>query len=233
MSKTRYGGGLKQMLCVGLALAACGTARAQTLFYSGDLNGNGHTNEQSGVGPDAQTFDTFTVHDPQGWSVTSIFSNDLQTSATGDVTTLADWSIRTGMSNGNGGTVLYSGTNAAATQTATGRLNGQEYTIGVDVSALGIYLAPGTYWLDVTPIGGTAEWYNSTTSGANGIDASNGNTGLYNSPGTGSNYVALGTDFSVGVNGSVTPEGSSLAMFALGGLPLAIGFGRKLRRKRA
>jgi len=30
---------------------------------------------------------------------------------------------------------------------------------------------------------------------------------------------------------SVTPEGSSLAMFALGGLPLAVGFGRKFRRK--
>ena len=30
-----------------------------------------------------------------------------------------------------------------------------------------------------------------------------------------------------------TPEGSSLAMMALGGLPLAIGFGRKFRRKTA
>jgi hypothetical protein len=32
---------------------------------------------------------------------------------------------------------------------------------------------------------------------------------------------------------AVTPEGSSLAMFALGGLPLVIGFGRKFRRKTA
>ena len=32
---------------------------------------------------------------------------------------------------------------------------------------------------------------------------------------------------------SVTPEGSSLAMFALGGLPLVVGFGRRLRRKTA
>ena len=32
---------------------------------------------------------------------------------------------------------------------------------------------------------------------------------------------------------SVTPEGSSLAMLVLGGLPLVVGFGRKFRRKTA
>ena len=222
---------LKHVLCIGVALAACGTAKAQTtLFYSGNFDGGGHYNEEAnGAGPDAQTFDTFTVHDPQGWTVSSVFSNDLQQYVTGDVTTEADWSIRTGMGPGDAGTVIYSGTDAAATQVATGGYGGKEYTISVDLSGLGIYLAPGTYWLDVTPVGGTSQWYNSTTQGAGGIDATSGFVGLYNSAGY--NYSALGANFSLGVNGSVTPEGNSLAMFALGGLPLAIGFGRRLRRK--
>jgi hypothetical protein len=43
-----------------------------------------------------QTFDTFTVNNVPGWNVTSLFSNDLQTAVTGDVTTQANWSIRTG-----------------------------------------------------------------------------------------------------------------------------------------
>ena len=48
----------------------------------------------------------------------------------------------------------------------------------------------------------------------------------------GSNNSSLLDNLQIG-SASVTPEGSSLAMLAFGGLPFVIGFGRKLRRKTA
>jgi hypothetical protein len=233
MSSTRFVGGLKQITCVCFTLAVCGTAGAQTLFYSGDLSNNAIANQIIPPTTDFRTFDEFQVSGAS-WDVTGLFSNDINFKSPVDVTTQAAWSIRTGMAAGtpgSGGTILFSGT-SAATQTPTGRNGGTEYTIGVNVSALNIILAPGTYWLEVTPIGGTTTWFNSTTSGANGVNALNGNTGLFSNAGT--SYVRENTDFSLGVNGTLaTPEGSSLAMLALGGLPLVVGFGRKFRRKTA
>jgi len=224
--------GLQFMLCICFALAVGHGAGAQTLFYSGDLNNSGFVNQISG--PNEQTFDVFKITDPGGWKISSIFSNDFQQLTPADTVPTATWSIRTGMSTGvgGGGTTLFSGTNAA-TQTATGRLGGGfvEYTIGVNLSSLGIILGPGTYWLQVSPVDGHGRWINSTTGGANGIHAVNGKNGLSLVGGT---YMARGTDLSLGIKGTVnTPEGSSLVMFALGGLPLAVGFGRKFRRKKA
>ncbi|MCW3096524.1 MAG: hypothetical protein JWL77_2142 [Chthonomonadaceae bacterium] len=233
MSSTKFAGGLKQITCICFTLAVCGTAGAQTLFYSGDLSNNAIANQIIPPTTDFRTFDVFQVNSPLGWNIATLFSNDIQFGSPVDVTTQAAWSIRTGMSAGGptgGGTVLFGGT-AAATQTATGRNGGTEYTIGVDVSALHILLAPGTYWLEVTPIGGTKTWFNSTTSGANGVNALNGNTGLFSN--AGASYINENTDFSLGITGTaVTPEGSSLAMLALGGLPLVVGFGRKFRRRK-
>ncbi|MCW3097615.1 MAG: hypothetical protein JWL77_3233 [Chthonomonadaceae bacterium] len=235
MSTKTFAGGLRHIACLGFAVAVCGTAGAQTLFYSGDINNNGFANQINGPFS-GRTFDTFVVNSPLGWNVSSIFSNDIQLFPAPNVNTQADWSIRTGMGPGVGGTIVASGV-SSATQTPTGRTVGGatgfiEYTI--QVSGLSLILAPGTYWLQVTPINGSAQWYNSTTSGTNGINAVNSNAGLLDSPANGYNYRAMGTDFSMGVNGTaITPEGSSLAMFALGGLPLAIGFGRKFRRRRA
>jgi len=232
MVKNRIVSGLQFMLCICFALAVGHGAGAQTLFYSGDLNNSGNTNQVGGF--NEQTFDVFKITDPLGWKISSIFSNDFQQLTPADAVPTAQWSIRTGMSTGvgGGGTTLFSGT-SAATRTATGRLGAGfvEYTIGVNLSSLGIILGPGTYWLQVSPVDSNGRWINSTTNGANGVNAVNGHNGLSL---VGGNYMARGTDFSLGVKGTVnTPEGSSLAMFALGGLPLAVGFGRKFRRKKA
>jgi len=230
MISKRFGSGLQRIICACFALIACGGARAQTLFYSGDQANSGNVNQFSGPGNE-QTFTEFKVTDPGGWKLSSLYSNDFQVTAplTGGVN--AEWSIRTGMAVGNGGTTLYSGTNASSLS-LTGRTTGGfvEYTVGVNISSLGIILAPGDYWLQVSPIGGNT-WYNSTTMGANGINKVNGHNGLSLS---GGNYIARHTDYSMGINGqAVTPEGSSLAMIALGGLPIAIGFRRKFRSKKA
>ena len=50
-------------------------------------------------------------------------------------------------------------------------------------------------------------------------------------PVVGNAYHSMGSEQFVFGNSAVTPEGSSLAMIALGGLPLAVGFQRKFRRK--
>jgi hypothetical protein len=62
----------------------------------------------------------------------------------------ATWEIRRGVSSGNGGTVVASGT-AAATMKPTGRvfIGLGEYTVGVKFPA--VSLAAGTYWFNVTP----------------------------------------------------------------------------------
>ena len=62
----------------------------------------------------------------------------------------ATWEIRSGVSNGNGGTVVASGT-AAATMKPTGRvfIGLGEYSVGVKFPA--VSLSSGTYWVNVTP----------------------------------------------------------------------------------
>jgi hypothetical protein len=62
----------------------------------------------------------------------------------------ATWEIRSGVTSGNGGTVVASGT-GAATMKPTGRafLGLGEYTVAVKFPA--VSLSAGTYWVNVTP----------------------------------------------------------------------------------
>lgn len=214
---------------------------AQTRWYNGDLDGSGALRNQSGV---ASTFENFTVTDAGGWHVNELWSNNV--TDTGAFGATADWSIRTGMSVGNGGTVIASGITSASV-TPTGRTLFGSYTeYKVDVFGLSIDLAPGGYWLSVSPTMTTGLAFNSFTSGANGTGTPVAdNTSLFNyHPGAGSNYEQTdfainsprhGDNFSMGVGGtnggtSVTPEGSSLVMLSLGLLPLGLGLRKKLRK---
>jgi len=229
MVKNKAVSGMQVILCICLALTVGRGAGAQTLFYSGDQANSGNVDQFGGPGNE-QTFTEFKITNAAGWRISSIYSNDFQPAGHSGGAT-AEWSIRTGMGVGSGGTTLFTGTNAA-TQTPTLRNPGgnAEYTVSVDISSLGILLGPGTYWLQVSPVGGNT-WYNSTTMGANGVNPANDHNGLSF---VGGNYIARHTDYSMGINGSlVTPEGSSLLMFAFGSVPFAVGFGHKFRRKKA
>jgi hypothetical protein len=235
-----FAGGLRQLICLMIVMALCVGARAQTLFYSGDTNGGGNANfVNSGFGN--RTFDDFTVGSGLGWNINTVFSNDIQALPAPNHAVQAEWSIRSGMGPGNPGTILFSGT-TTATQTPTLRSvpGFIEDMITVDVSGLGIHLAPGTYFLQVSPVSNVGEeaWFNSTTNGANGVNALNNHAGLFSSGSATTPPQPTGVDYSLGITGTVgpsavTPEGSSLAMLLLGGLPLVIGFGRKFRSKRA
>jgi hypothetical protein len=240
------------VVAVGLAVLALlggGAGRANadvTLWYNGDFDGrnslaNGNSiNDNGNSLTVANVYDDFIVPAGPGWTIHSVFSNnDMNfTAAT------AFWAIRTGVSSGNGGTVVASGT-GAVTQTPTGRVNfgTTEYTISV--SGLDVVLAPGTYWLAVSPIdSGTGFSFLTTTSGANHVGNPPGNDG--NSFITASGSVTLNfqpasdftldspSDFSEGVVGMVTavPEPSSLALCGAGLLGL-VGYAQRRRAARA
>jgi hypothetical protein len=240
----------------GLAMAACylwasvGAASADsTLWYSGDFDGNDAL--YNALVPRTQlasVYEELIVPVGQTWDLTSVFSNNLM-----DTTTSAAlWQIRSGVSNGDGGTLLYHGYDAA-TQTLTGRtgFGYNEYTVSANVSSLNIVLTAGAYWLTVDPVVSSSSdvSYITTTSGANSVNVQPGSTG--NSYVAGSYYVNNGgynfepasdwtgyspVDFSMGVTGTVVssavPEPSTLVMGSLGAL-FVLGVAWRSRHRRS
>jgi len=179
------------------------------LWYNGDFNGvNGLANEDNtslGSGQFASVYDDFIVPSG-GWTVTSVFSDDLaNTNVTG-----ATWEIRQGISEGNGGTLIASGTTVTPVVTATGRSGFGFTEYMVEVTGLNVSLAPGTYFLNVTPVGDlTGRSFDSTTSGTNcvGTPCGNNQNAFFNSNFFGANFTSTAnegqpSDFSMGVNGT-------------------------------
>lgn len=212
-------------LVFGMLLGGNVGARAdQVLWYNGDFdNINGLSNEQNTSISQANVYDDFIIAGTT-WDIHTVWSNNLMDFAA----TSAYWEIRSGVSAGNGGTLIASGTDAA-TETATGRsgFGDSEYTISV--TGLNVVLGPGTYWLTVSPIDdGSGRSFVSTTSGANAIGNPPGNddNSYFNSSFYGTNFapaagnVGLATaDFSMGVAGtygSAVPEPSAVVLLASG-----------------
>src|SRR5207247_3717833 len=90
----------------------------------------------------------------------------------------------------------------------------QEFMI--EVTGLNVSLPPGTYWLNVTPIGDlNGRSFNSDTSGTNcvGTPCGNNQNAFFNSNFFGANFTSTSnegqpSDFSMGVNGSTIAHGS-------------------------
>ena len=195
----------------GLYLFASGAVTAvqaqTTLWYNGDFNhvSSLRDNFISGY-MDATVYDNFTVTVTSGgWHISTVFGN-IQFGDTNGVTT-GNWCVRSGVSAGNGGTVVASGTDAPITLTPTGTIFYGNTEFKVAITGLNVTLAPGTYWLSVEPINSYS--YISTTSGANavGSPAADGNA-YWNSP-TQSIYYELQpappsgfSDYSMGIVGT-------------------------------
>ena len=232
-------------LFVTAALMLNATAIAQalpgSLWYNGDLNHvNGVPNERDdslGFGQYAHIFDDFHVPNGQTWHLISVYSNNYDSYPTS--TTAVEWSIRQGITNGNGGTLIAGGTagpgNFAFFFKDTGDFGFSEYT--AQVLNLNINLAPGTYFLNVTPVGsGHGRSFTSDTSGVGCVGTPCGNNGnaFFDSNFFGANYQSTAEqgqpgDFSMGVVGTVVPEPATVALLTCGVAALLIA----LRRRRA
>jgi hypothetical protein len=154
--------------------------------------------------------------------VTALFSDNLMTT----VVTGADWEIRTGISEGNAGTLVASGTTNSPLVIPTGRGEIPEYI--VEVTGLNVFLpmlpSGQHYWLNVTPVGnGTGRSWNSTTSGTNcvGTPCGNDQNAFFNSTFFGAYFTSTSNegqpyDYSMGVIGTVVPEPATLALLTSG-----------------
>ena len=155
------------------------------------------------------------------------------------IVTGADWEIRTGISEGNAGTLITSGTTNAPTVKPTGR-GGEIPEYMVEVNGLSVFLPmlpPGQhYWLNVTPVGnGMGRSFNSDTSGTHCVGTPCGNNGnaFFDSNFFGAYFTSTSNfgqpgDFSDGVIGTVVPEPGTAALLTcgLGALLRALRFRR-------
>jgi hypothetical protein len=208
-----------------------GTLPDSTLWYNGDFNGiNGLANERNTVVSQASVYEDFIIPNGQTWNITGVFSDNLANTTIGG----ADWEIRSGVSEGNGGTLLGSGSNSAATVTLTGRSGFGFLEYMVQVNGLNLNLGPGTYWVNVTPVGnGGGRSFNSTTSGTNcvGTPCGNDQMAFFNSTFFGCNFTSTTNvgqpyDFSDGVVGTI-PEPATVALLTCGVGALLIAVRRR------
>lgn len=224
------GFGEVQMKLVNLALVTVaaavmsGSASAATLWYNGDFDGVNGGNISGMAGFDSRIYDDFQVNG-SGWNVDGAFMQIVSSIAPANLTTWS-WEIRQGMSTGNGGSVVASGTSSLLVTATGGSAFGRpEYK--VSVSGLNVNLSAGHYWLG-GKIGGTDtsnDIYLETTGGANfvGFQGNNDNS-FWDSTSFGFAYNnasdGLGSapaDFVMGVTGTeVVPEPASMCALGFG-----------------
>jgi hypothetical protein len=198
--------------------AAFGRADS-TLWYGGDFDGLNGILAMHGPNGDADLYEDFDIS-PGGATVTRVFG--VYVTVSQETVTQAAYEIRSGVSSGNGGTLVAAGTTSAS-------WNFQEFWGGslslyrATVSGLNIFLPEGRYWLSVSPLRNDGLWL-ATTSGANGVGTPlhNGNS-FWNSSDFGANFAPTseilgeGTwDFMYGVAGAPVPESGtflSLSVF--------------------
>ena len=217
-------------------------ANAATLyFYAGDFdpnnpNANGLANENDAiVGGNpygAATYQNFVAGG--AISVVGLFTNNLSQLTP----TAGYWEVRSGVSEGNGGLLIASGTASGGNflQTATGRsgFGYTEYTDAVQFADLSGKLTVNTkYWFAVVPICTTCNGrsFNSNTFGLNKIGTDMDNLQFFNSSFFGANYTNANNqgvfqDFSSGV--LTIPEPSSILMLGTGLIAVAGAVRRRL-----
>lgn len=125
------------------------------LFYGGDTNpasaaDNGFANDNTLLVPDTTTWGAFTVPAGQTWTVDGLFINTIADGFNGLDPATSTWTIASGVSEGNAGTTVATGS-ANASFNPTGRLpfGFTEYTMKVRISTT--VLTAGTYWVNILP----------------------------------------------------------------------------------
>ena len=217
------------------------------LFYAGDFNpqdpnANALANENdaivSGNPYGAATYQNFIIPAGHTWYINSMFTNNLAS-----INPQAGyWELRTGMSEGNGGTLIASGTNALGPGsfdwTPTGR-NGFGLTeYQAHVQGLGLTVGSGQYWESVVPIAlndngrsfnsNTFNCFASSCIGTEQDDDQFFNSAFFAANYDNANNWGVFQRFSSGIDGyDATPEPSTLVMLGSS----VVGVGALLRRR--
>lgn len=220
---------------VPLLFCVAAVGNAQTLFFGGDPDGSGGVLSQvdGNIVSDCRVYDDFTITNTS--TITGVFGYFLNTVGTGSHQLF--WEIRSGITAGDGGTVVHTGTISETTITPTGgTISGRSVALH-ESSVTPFNLDAGTYNLTVAVRGGSDMAWAARTGGANGIGSPHGNGNSFIdawnpfAPGGPSHYIIWEpasestmvdpTDFAFGLRGATAvPEPASLTALALGGLAL-------------
>lgn len=207
---------MKKLLIFGLVGLAAASQASPVIFYGGDDNGVSDLAAQVG-GLDSRVYDNFTL--TSAMTIDGVFGN--YTDVSSGNSSSVYWEIRSGISTGNGGTLLFGGTNAG-TRTPVGTL------FNYSASIAPINLTAGNYFLMVAVSGADGQTWVKTTSGANGVGGPlNDDNSFWDSTTFGqafqpvSGFFGASTDFSMGLTGSSSvPEPASFAVLGLGAVAL-------------
>ena len=130
----------------------------------------------------SKVYENFVVPVGQTWTITSVYSNDQLSYRTDPVTTAA-WEIRSGVSSGNGGTLVGSDPRRGHADRPHPD-PGYFYDappVQITATVAPLVLTAGTYWLSVIPTEPTIfvgnQSYVMTTSGLNSVGTPPGNDG--------------------------------------------------------
>jgi hypothetical protein len=220
---------MKSLFAAALFLVAA-VAHADTISYTGDFRGGDGFITQADTLSDMFVFDQVNVLSPH---VTTIWGNFLIYQQYAGASLGLNYEIRTGVSSGNGGVLVKSGSVANLQQTLTGRST--QNTAYREVQLLGTVnfdLAPGIYWLGLQNNEGAnppAQWtsFLAKTLGGDAGPAGDPNPVPQNSILDGSafatgtelgDYIQQGADYSIGVIS--VPEPASASLLACGAAAL-------------
>jgi hypothetical protein len=202
-------------------------------WYNGDAGTTNIVDERGGVFGSSFVYDDFNVG-AGGVDVTGLIATEAIDNAAG--ITQASWEIRSGVSAGNGGTLIASGTNNISLADTGTAEAGEIYV--VTLSGIDVNLGAGQYWLAIAPVlpGNQRAWIQNTTS-VNAVGSPQGNDGnsFISGPALSANfapitnYLPSPTDFSEGIlTGTAAPEPATLSLSAAA---LLLGFAGAFRKR--
>jgi hypothetical protein len=241
---------------LGFSYGSATSAKAATLWYNGDPNGQGAIGNAINIYPPftyigarltQYILDDFTIPSTdKGWNINSLWSNNLL-EAPNQLSGIA-WSIEKILPRNIPGERPYrsetvaSGVSPATIIPTNFTVSGSNYSVyTVKASGLNINLSSGSYWLSVTPqyilptdpeggIPSASFSAITTTRGANAVGTPPGNDGMsfrINYESAFEPGNAENSDYSMGIEGTAVPEPTSI----LGILTFGAVLGLKRSRK--